>query len=193
MMISGLFTTGCLAFDYESAYEKTPSSTYEIKRIPSSKTLVTESEGKYFDQDNSLFMRLFDYIKKNDVAMTIPVEARMNKANMVFYVGSKDTEKNLQAQGPVKVVLSPERQVASLGMKGSYSEKNFKNAEKRLKEWLDGQNEYVASGEAYGVYWNGPFVPWFLKRFEVHIPVEKRQEAEPLAKAGNSENTVAKK
>jgi hypothetical protein len=30
----------------------------------------------------------------------------------------------------------------------------------------------VAAGEAYAIYWNSPFVPGFLKRYEVHVPVE---------------------
>ena len=30
-----------------------------------------------------------------------------------------------------------------------------------------------AAGEAYGVYWNAPYVPFFMKRFEVHVPVKK--------------------
>jgi hypothetical protein len=179
-LFSGVFSMGCQA--YEKAYAKTPSNKIEIKSIPSSKTLVTEKEGYYFNDANGLFMRLFNYIKNNDVAMTTPVEARMNNASMLFYVGSNDEMKSLEDQKEVQVVIAPERKVASLGMKGSYTEKNFKKAEKRLKEWLDGQTEYAAKGEAYGVFWNGPFMPGFLKHFEVHIPVEKKLEVNPLDK-----------
>ena len=31
-----------------------------------------------------------------------------------------------------------------------------------------------AAGEPYGVYWNAPYVPFFLKRFEVHVPVRPK-------------------
>lgn len=33
---------------------------------------------------------------------------------------------------------------------------------------------HKASGEARGIFWNGPFTPGFLKRFEVHLPVVER-------------------
>lgn len=191
-LLSGVFSMGCQA--YEKAYDKTPSNKIEIKNIPPSKTLVTQKEGYYFKHSNGLFMRLFNYIKNNDVAMTTPVEARMDNASMLFYVGSNDEQKALNDQKEVEVVLAPERTVASLGMKGSYSENNFKKAEKRLMEWLDGQTEYVAKGEAYGVFWNGPFMPGFLKHFEVHIPVEKKLEAKPLAKEkGIADQSLASK
>ncbi len=29
------------------------------------------------------------------------------------------------------------------------------------------------TGEPYAVYWNGPFTLWFLKQFEVHLPVRQ--------------------
>jgi hypothetical protein len=191
-IFSGVFSMGCQA--YEKAYDRTPSNKIEIKSIPSSKTLVTEKEGYYFNDANGLFMRLFNYIKSNDVAMTTPVEARMNNASMLFYVGSSDEVKALEDEKEVQVVIAPERQVASLGMKGSYTEKNFKKAEKRLKEWLQGQTEYVAKGEAYGVFWNGPFMPGFLKHFEVHIPVEKKLKTDTLnADDGIDDESLAAK
>ena len=30
------------------------------------------------------------------------------------------------------------------------------------------------AGPAYAVYWNSPFTPWFLKRYEVHVRVRPR-------------------
>jgi hypothetical protein len=35
---------------------------------------------------------------------------------------------------------------------------------------------YEAIGEARGIFWNGPFIPGFFKRFEVHIPVQLVKE-----------------
>jgi DNA gyrase inhibitor GyrI len=174
LAMTSLITLGCQVLNVKSAYDNTPSKSFEIKTIPESKVLVTEAEGYYFDQSNRLFRKLFNYIKKNDVAMTVPVEARIDDANMVFYVGPGDDQKNLESAGDVKVALVPERTVASLGMKGSYSAKNFKKAKARLEEWLEGQNKYIVKGEAYAVFWDGPYVPGFMKRFEVHVPVEKK-------------------
>ena len=43
----------------------------------------------------------------------------------------------------------------------------------RLREWLKANTEWVADGEPSAVYWNSPFVPFFLKTSEVHMPVRK--------------------
>jgi hypothetical protein len=38
--------------------------------------------------------------------------------------------------------------------------------------------DWVASGEPYAGYRDVPLIPWFIKRFEVHVPVL------PAARAG---------
>ena len=40
--------------------------------------------------------------------------------------------------------------------------------------WLATRPDVEAAGAPYGVYWHAPYVPPFLKRFEVHIPVRPR-------------------
>lgn len=156
---------------YEKTFEATSSGEMEIKTIPATKVLVAEGTGDYFDNSNRLFGSLFRYIKKNEVAMTTPVEAVRSPATMKFYVGTKDAGKALADTSSVKVVDSPARKVASIGARGSYSKGNFEKAERKLRAWLEKQDGYRPNGAAYGVYWNGPFVPPMLKRFEVHIPV----------------------
>jgi len=175
-------TQGCSLFSYESAYEPTPVSKVETKTIPLAKTLTTKSGGDYFDRDNNLFMRLFNYIKKNDIAMTVPVEAALDDADMRFYVGDADWAKADESQGPVSVAVIPERLVVSLGGRGSYSKKNVTAVRKQLEQWLEEQDELQALGDSYAVFWNGPFTPGFMKRFEIHIPVERisRDDEMPL-------------
>ncbi|MFP4157510.1 MAG: hypothetical protein ACLFU4_07830 [Opitutales bacterium] len=51
---------------------------------------------------------------------------------------------------------------------------SFDEAEAELRAWLEQNEEFHAAGEARGIFWNGPFTPGFLKRFEVHLPVIKR-------------------
>lgn len=171
LMITGLLCMAETAGAYEAAYPKTPNGEIEIKTIPSAKLMVAEDEGSYFDHNNDMFMRLFRYISANDVSMTVPVEAQVEKAQMSFYVGSADLEKQLADQGEVKVVNLPERTVASIGIRGSYSKKNFEKNRQKLTAWLEENKRYRAAGEAYAVYWDAPFVPWFMKHSEVHMPV----------------------
>ena len=44
----------------------------------------------------------------------------------------------------------------------------------RLRDWLATRPDLEVAGEPSAVYWDSPFVPGFLKRSEVHIPVRKR-------------------
>jgi len=161
---------------YEAAYPKTPNGKIEIKTIPASKLMVTENPGSYFESNNELFMRLFRYIGANDVSMTVPVEADIENARMKFYVGGPDSGKDLRDRGEVKVVSLPERTVASIGIKGTYTKDKFEKNRAKLEAWLRENPRYASVGAAYAVYWDAPFVPWFLKHSEVHIPVTENKQ-----------------
>ena len=160
-------------YGVEEAFKRTSAGKIEIKTIPASMVMVSESEGNYFGTRNYLFRRLFNYISENNVAMTAPVEARIENAQMKFYVGTKDKLKELKDRGSVKVVTIPQRTVVSIGIRGTYTESNFEKAKTQLEQWLRDNTGYQQAGAAYAVYWDAPFMPWFLKRSEVQIPVEK--------------------
>ncbi|MDZ7839469.1 MAG: heme-binding protein [Gammaproteobacteria bacterium] len=153
----------------EAAFPKTPVDEIQLRELPAGCWLSTSMEGKYFDESGNLFRRLFDYINERDISMTVPVEGGIDRAEMRFYAG--DRVEPLEHSDTVRVVEVPARRVVSIGGKGAYSEENVNAALARLEEWLI-QHELAAADAPYAVYWNGPFTPWFLKRFEVHIPVE---------------------
>ena len=71
----------------------------------------------------------------------------------------------------VVVLTRPERLVVSHGGRGSYTRAHFEEARAAALAWLAARPDLVADGEACAVYWNSPFMPGFLKRYEVHIPV----------------------
>jgi effector-binding domain-containing protein len=156
---------------YEKAFAQTDPGKIEIKVIPGRTLIVAEHAGDYFDENNGLFGRLFRYIQDNDVSMTVPVKADIHPGKMYFYVGSKDLAKELKQTDSVKIVIEPEHTVLSIGVRGGYSEKNYTEARDQLFDWLAASKEWKKSGEAYAIYWNSPFVPAFMKKFEVHIPV----------------------
>jgi len=163
-------------YGVEEAFKKTPAGKIEVKIIPESKVMLSEGEGNYYRTRNYLFRRLFNYISENNVAMTTPVEARIENAQMKFYVGTKDKVKALQDQGSVRIVIVPQRTVVSIGIRGVYTEGSFEKARAQLEQWLKDNKEYRQSGDVYAVFWDAPFMPWFLKRSEVHIPVEKTEK-----------------
>jgi DNA gyrase inhibitor GyrI len=160
-----------MASGYESAFPQTAAGAAEVKTLPAARVLVAHEGGAYFDRANPLFRRLFRYIRENEVPMTVPVTADVSDAAMVFFVGASQSGKALADGDGVQVVEKPARTVASLGGRGSYTRANFESAVRELRAWLAARTDVREAGEPYAVYWNGPFVPGFLKRYEVHIPV----------------------
>ena len=157
----------------EEAFPPTNPGTFEIKTLPAGMLLKSTAPGNYFDNGGKLFGPLFRYISSNDIAMTTPVEAVIDEAAMLFWVAPSEVEKIRGSTANVEVLEIPERTVASRGTKGSYSRTNYDETREALEAWLAKQSDWRATGEAYGVYWNGPFTPWFMKTAEVHIPVER--------------------
>ena len=158
-------------------YPRTASGVIEIKTIPESRILVTGEDGSYFDESNRLFGRLFNYIKSHDIPMTAPVEGSLDEdARMIFYVGPNVQEEGLTDEGDVRVLRLKERTVAAIGGRGSYREKNVRRYQEKLEQYLASQDINQPAGPAYTVFWNPPFIPWFLRHLEVHIPVQSTKK-----------------
>ena len=158
---------------YEQAFPKTGVGTFEIKTLPEARLIASKTDKAYFEGNNGLFRPLFRYIKANNIAMTTPVEAEMDPGVMYFYIGSKFGETPLVQTEQISVHTVSERKVASLGVRGAYRESKFEEATEKLKKWLEKNEDHEAIGEAKGIFWNGPYIPGFIKRFEVHIPVRE--------------------
>ena len=157
----------------QEAFPPTAPGTAELKTLPAGVLLRSAGRGNYFDGADNLFGPLFRYISRHKIAMTTPVEARINDAAMYFWVATSERAKVAGNESGVEVINVPERHVASRGERGGYSRENFEKARDALLAWMADQKPAIeAAGEAYGVYWNAPYVPFFMKRFEVHVPVK---------------------
>lgn len=168
----GLFSN--MALSVEEAFPPTPSGHIEIKELPAGILIESTSDRSYFSANNRLFGPLFRYISDRNIAMTTPVEARIDPGKMYFWIRKDEVHKVDGDTNNVRVIEMPPRLVASAGARGAYSETNFIRTRERLLEWLTEQEEWEAVGEPFAVYWNGPFTVWFLKRFEVQIEVARR-------------------
>lgn len=174
-----LFLTVCTAvlvipaagLAYEKAFDATAPGKIEIKKIPQRTLIAARRPGNYFEGNNALFGQLFRYIQDHDVSMTVPVKADIDPGRMYFYIGTKDLNKDLKNRGAVEVITEPEIQVISMGVRGGYTEQNFEQAREELLSQLAANNGWKKAGEAYAIFWNGPFVPGFMKKFEIHVPV----------------------
>ena len=161
----------------EQAFPPTAPGVIEVKTLPAGVLLKSTGRGNYFEQSDGLFMPLFRYISRHNIAMTTPVEARIDDAAMYFWVADSQHAKVAGSEGAVEVQRMPERRVASLGAKGGYSRGNYEKNRDALMAWIATQTEIEAVGEAYGVFWHGPFTPWFAKRSEVHVLVRSKPAA----------------
>lgn len=157
---------------YDHAFEKSPVGSVEIKELPAGRWLMTKMEGAYFEYSTDLFLRLFDYINANDISMTVPVRGGPVDAEMRFFL-AEDVSRGATNSDVVEIVNEPSRTVASAGARGAYTQANLGEAQQRLNAWLERQTEWRASAEPYAVFWNGPFTLWFMKRFEIHVPVQR--------------------
>jgi hypothetical protein len=155
----------------EQAFPPTAAGVSEVKTLPAGVLLKSSGAGNYFERSNDLFRPLFRYISKHEIAMTTPVEARIDDAAMYFWVAASQEAKVAGNEGAVVVERIGQRTVASRGARGSYSAENFARTRSELVAWLATRPDLVVAGEPYGVFWHGPFTPWFAKRYEVHIPV----------------------
>ena len=156
---------------YETAFPQTDPGVTEIKTLPAGRLLEATGSGSYFDQANGLFRPLFRYIQAKDIAMTVPVEARIEPGAMYFWVSQSQVDKADADVDGVRVLDVAERRVAAHGMRGAYTQGNFEKARANLLAWLETQPEIRPIGEPYAVYWNGPFNLWFLKEFEVQVEI----------------------
>jgi hypothetical protein len=90
---------------------------------------------------------------------------------MGFYVDQENEQKTLPNTTTVAVTTEPSRTVISLGKRGGYSQKNYQSALRTLQEELTARPNWKAAGKPYAIFWDGPYIPNFAKKFEVHIPI----------------------
>jgi effector-binding domain-containing protein len=94
---------------------------------------------------------------------------------MRFFVGNKDRGKSISSTKDVEVRKVAPMKVVAIGVRGSYSVKRFMENKQKLMTFLAKDNKWEIAGDAYAVYWDGPFVLGFFKRSEVHLPVKLRE------------------
>jgi effector-binding domain-containing protein len=172
-----LFTLNLMGF--EAMHEKTPVGEIKVLQLPARTALEANTGQSYFSENNGLFRTLFRYISKHDLSMTTPVEAEIEPGKMRFFVGGKDANKSRPTTDSVTVKELKPMQVLAIGIRGSYSEENFTENKTALLNWLKENPDYEQAGSAYAVYWDGPFIPWFLKRSEIHLPIQPRTKQSP--------------
>jgi hypothetical protein len=159
----------------------------------------TEVEAGFMNAGNIAFGRLFRYISgantaQAEIAMTAPVEqssqgekiamtapVEQAKADGVYRVGFVVPRKYNRDTVPkptdprVSIREVPARTVAVWRYSGRWTEENFREHEKDLRRAVQARGlQAVAGDSAIIARYDAPFIPWFMRRNEVLIPLEKK-------------------
>jgi hypothetical protein len=167
---------------------------FELRQYQPHIVAETLVEGDFQGVGNEGFRRLFDYIsgknrKKQTIPMTAPVsqEATSEKIPMTapvnqervggkwritFLMPSQYTLETLPEPSDPRVQLTkvPGLLMAALSYSGTWNRGRYEDKETRLKELIR-QRGLKMAGEPVFARYNPPFMPWFLRRNEVLIPV----------------------
>jgi hypothetical protein len=167
---------------------------FELRQYQPRIEAETLVEGDFKDVGNEGFRRLYDYIsgknrKRQSIPMTAPVsqEAASEKIPMTapvnqekagekwritFMMPPQYTLETLPEPLDPRVQLTkvPVLLMAALSYSGTWSRGRYEKKEKRLKELIR-QKGLKIVGEPVFARYNPPFMPWFLRRNEVLIPV----------------------
>lgn len=169
---------------------------FELRQYESRIVAETFVIGDFSKVGNVAFRRLYGYISGNnlrreEIAMTAPVtqEANSEKIAMTGPVGQE------QAKGKYRITFvmptqysmetlpkpldsevtlreEPGRLMAAIRYSGSWSQERYIEREVRLRDWIEAQG-LQQIGEPVFARYNSPFMPWFLRRNEVLIPVSR--------------------
>ncbi|HEY5646896.1 MAG TPA: heme-binding protein [Pseudomonadales bacterium] len=133
------------------------------------------------------FRPLFNYIDGNndagtEIAMTAPVlqgphaavDTAAERWDVAFVMPEGATSAGLPAPEDGKVSLTPTNlgTVAVMRYSGRWNEARFAAHEQQLRQAL-AVTDYAICGPALWARYDPPFMPWFLRRNEVMLPVAR--------------------
>jgi len=169
---------------------------FELRQYDSRIVAETIVEEEFDAAGNEGFRRLAAYIngknrKKQSISMTAPVSQEQNaekipmtapvnqqKQNgtwrITFFMPAKYTLETLPEPVDDRVSLKrvPGSLMAALKYSGTWSRKRYEQRRLRLLSLIE-QHELKPVGEPVFARYNPPFMPWFLRRNEVLISVER--------------------
>ena len=173
----------------------------ELRQYEPQIVAETLVEGDFAEAGNRAFNLLFQYINGSNrsrqaIAMTAPVaqEARSEKIAMTAPVGQEPTaggwmvsfmmpagqtlETLPEPTDPaVKLRAIPARQMASVRYSGRWTRALYEQHREQLRTWIEQKKLTIAGSELWARY-NPPFMPWFMRRNEILIPVKSSSSSD---------------
>jgi hypothetical protein len=113
-------------------------------------------------------------VVSEQIAMTAPVLSESDSIAFVMPEGLTLETTPEPLDESVKIVEIPKRDVAALKFSGRWSNSIFRKKSKEMLEELK-KAGIKSVGQVFTMRYNGPFTPWFMRRNEVAIEIEKTQ------------------
>ena len=174
---------------------------FELRRYAPYLVAETEVDADFMSAGNVAFGRLFRYISganttRTEIAMTAPVEqvqrspgekiamtapveqVRAGDTFRVAFVVSRQYTRETVPQPTdpaVRIRETPARTVAVWRYSGRWTEENFREHERDLRAKMAALGlKSVPGDSAIIARYDAPFIPWFMRRNEVLIPLVDR-------------------
>jgi len=194
-----LASSGAMAIEEPSFRVLDRDGAFALREYAPYLVAETRVEAGFESAGNAAFQRLFRYISGNNVtqqkiAMTAPVtqsrsEARGERIAMTapvtqvaagegyrvaFVLPASYTLETapMPLDRTIEIRAVPAQLVASWRYSGRWTESNYREAESRLREQI-AERDLEVAGEPILARYNPPFMPPFLRRNEVLIPVTR--------------------
>lgn len=173
----------------------------ELREYESHILAETTVDGEFEDAGSKAFGLLFRYISGNNkqqqkVTMTSPVgqEPLSQKIEMTSPVGQQKQdgkwvvsfmmpasftlETTPEPKDPnVSIREVPARLIAAVRYSGFWSEKSYRHNLAILQDWI-ANNRLTPIGEPIWARYNPPFMPWFLRRNEILVPIASQESVD---------------
>jgi hypothetical protein len=168
---------------------------FEVRDYQRYVVAETFVDGSFSAVGNEGFQRLFRYISGENraaekitmtapveqetasakIAMTAPVEQQRAGARwrIAFVLPASYTLANAPRPTDDRVVLAeaPPRRMAVVRYRGTWSEARYDEELAALRTFID-EHGLTPVGEPVFARYDPPFMPWFLRRNEIQIPVQ---------------------
>lgn len=192
-----LLAAGCASAVEEVAYKVImQDQNLELRDYPPYIVAETEVEGTLEDAGDKAFNKLFAYISGDNrsqekiamtapvtqnpasekIAMTAPVEQQRRAGGwtVAFAMPKAYSLESLPVPKNPDVSLRrvPARRMAAVRYSGTWSEKRYRRYLHELEAWM-AKSGLRMTGEPVWARYNPPFTPWFLRRNEILIQVER--------------------
>jgi hypothetical protein len=170
---------------------------FELRKYPSYIVAETYVEGDFESVGSEGFRHLADYIggknrKKESISMTAPVSQKpasekiamtapvsqarkKGRWRIAFMMPSTYTLETLPAPDDDRIALREENEktVAVIRYSGTWGKKRYEMHAAKLMDWISKKGWNIVGASVWARY-NPPFMPWFMRRNEILIPVQRQ-------------------